>query len=404
MSMESRYSHEYRYRDHRQSSKEAKVAVAEDETKIVEDVRRLASGESSRSVVGVGEGAKGFIAKAFVASLCVYALIATFNYSSILQPFHGSSSNRNTEKVHSPSGVDGTDRRLSLNLGGGDCEWQPPVYNVPTNIDFHKTLIAGYPSGDKRMIFYRWKLLLVGRPKTSGTSGVSATQIIHSSRQTILIMKEFSGWGSNADQVVMMVRNIRKSMVEYHDFLWDIGYAKTWDDANEYLENLYNERPPIEDFYAWRDDRVMDEAHWYGWFIDYWMEGGLQRDIFTHEITTDKHWQMLMRPEVYHRSELEYDLVVGADTVVTPNYDSHCGNGEISGGCQPVAVISAEKLRDYDEGPTETEAIAKVLLNSPKMSPYVIASEAWNCIWEELIVNKRGLKTVSDRPLAEVGV
>ena len=69
------------------------------------------------------------------------------------------------------------------------------------------------------MIFYRWKLLLVGvstfhvcfsthyyylshnlsgtwigilqRPKTSGTSGVSATQIIHSSRQTILIMKEY---------------------------------------------------------------------------------------------------------------------------------------------------------------------------------------------------------------------
>jgi hypothetical protein len=126
MSTESRYSHEYRYRDHRQSSKKAKVAVAEDvrfssrggvktnrsklrtggdgrndrdvycyfnhlrsskETNIVEDVRRLASGESSRSVVGVSEGAKGFIAKAFVASLCVYALIATFNYSSILVRF-----------------------------------------------------------------------------------------------------------------------------------------------------------------------------------------------------------------------------------------------------------------------------------------------------------------------------
>ena len=36
------------------------------------------------------------------------------------------------------------------------------------------------------------------------------------------------GWGTNADQVVMMIRNIRKSMVEYHDILWDIGYAKTW--------------------------------------------------------------------------------------------------------------------------------------------------------------------------------
>lgn len=31
------------------------------------------------------------------------------------------------------------------------------------------------------------------------------------------------GWGTNADQVVMMIRNIRRSMVEYHDILWDIG-------------------------------------------------------------------------------------------------------------------------------------------------------------------------------------
>ena len=27
------------------------------------------------------------------------------------------------------------------------------------------------------------------------------------------------GWGTNADQVVMVIRNIRKSMVEYHDIL-----------------------------------------------------------------------------------------------------------------------------------------------------------------------------------------
>ena len=30
----------------------------------------------------------------------------------------------------------------------------------------------------------------------------------------------------------------------------------------------------MEDFLAWRDERVMDEVHWYGWFIDYYMEGG----------------------------------------------------------------------------------------------------------------------------------
>ena len=47
------------------------------------------------------------------------------------------------------------------------------------------------------------------------------------------------GWEQAADQVVMMVRNIRRSMVEYHDILWDIGYAKTWDEATLNLDNLF---------------------------------------------------------------------------------------------------------------------------------------------------------------------
>ena len=96
-------------------------------------------------------------------------------------------------------------------------------------------------------------------------------------------------------------------------------------------------------------------------------------------------------------SELDYDLVVG-DQVVTPSYDPHCASGEVSGGCEPVAVISAEKLRDHSVGPDETTKIAEVLMNDPKISQYVIESEAWHCIWDELIVKGKGLKTVYDRP------
>jgi len=48
------------------------------------------------------------------------------------------------------------------------------------------------------------------------------------------------------------------------DILWDIGYAKTWDEASLLLDNLYSERPPLADFLEWRDLRVMDEVHWYG--------------------------------------------------------------------------------------------------------------------------------------------
>ena len=78
------------------------------------------------------------------------------------------------------------------------------------------------------------------------------------------------------------------------------------------------------------------------------------RDIFTHKITTLEHWNMLMQPTAFSMEELEYDQVVGKDTAVTPAYDPNCDNGNVSGGCTPVAVISAEKLRDYTEGRAET--------------------------------------------------
>ena len=62
--------------------------------------------------------------------------------------------------LYVPFSLDIADTRaLSLNLGGGNCKWQPPNYNVPTNVDFHKTVIAGYPSGDKRMVFIQMEAL-----------------------------------------------------------------------------------------------------------------------------------------------------------------------------------------------------------------------------------------------------
>ena len=52
-------------------------------------------------------------------------------------------------------------RYLSLDLGNGDCKWQPPKYDVPNQnfIDFHKTVVAGFPSGDKRMIYIQMEAL-----------------------------------------------------------------------------------------------------------------------------------------------------------------------------------------------------------------------------------------------------
>ena len=133
------------------------------------------------------------------------------------------------------------------------------------------------------------------------------------------------------------------------------------------------------------------------WFIDYWMEGGLMRDIFTHQITTPEHWYMLMMPTVYSRDEVAYDIIVG-DKRVTPTYDHHCIN-DVCGGCEPIRIVSAERLVKPETGPAENHKIAKVLMNKPKMSRYVIEEEAWDCVWEELIMNGKGLKTVNNRPM-----
>mmetsp|Transcript_23402 Transcript_23402/g.50540 ORF Transcript_23402/g.50540 Transcript_23402/m.50540 type:complete len:330 (+) Transcript_23402:489-1478(+) len=127
------------------------------------------------------------------------------------------------------------------------------------------------------------------------------------------------------------------------------------------------------------------------------MEGGLLRDVFTHKLITKDHWDDLMSKFAHTREELDFDLYVKeGDAPIEPAYDPKCDL--ITNGCEPVAIISADKLREYDDGPAETAAIAEALMNDARMGKYVIAQEAWDCIWEELIQHKKGPKTIALRP------
>ena len=40
--------------------------------------------------------------------------------------------------------------------------------------------------------------------------------------------------------------------------------ATTWEDASLSSDNLYEDLPTQDDYYIWRDLRVLDEARWYG--------------------------------------------------------------------------------------------------------------------------------------------
>ena len=115
-------------------------------------------------------------------------------------------------------------RRLSLNLGNGTCEWVAAIQHYddgfPSNTTFKKTIIAGYPSGDKRLAF----------SQLEGLTGLSARDewdfafLGHTNQPFIKANyphhEGIWGWGDVGDQVVLVVTELRKAIIEYHDILW----------------------------------------------------------------------------------------------------------------------------------------------------------------------------------------
>ena len=101
-------------------------------------------------------------------------------------------------------------------------------------------------------------------------------------------------------------------------------------------------------------------------------------------------------PDHFHKKERSYEAVVGNGIVETPSYDQRCKT-KVSGGCSPVAVISAERLVEPFSGPAEAAKIARALQGKHGISDFLIDEDKWSCMWEELIVNKKGAKTFLDR-------
>ncbi len=115
-------------------------------------------------------------------------------------------------------------RKLSLNFGNGLCEWKAAIQytdeGFPTDTPFRKTIIAGYPSGDKRLTFVQLE----------GLTGLSARdewdfKFLGQTNQPFIKAnyphhEGIWGWGDVGDQVLMVVSDIKRVIVEYHDILW----------------------------------------------------------------------------------------------------------------------------------------------------------------------------------------
>ena len=109
----------------------------------------------------------------------------------------------------------------------------------------------------------------------------------------------------------------------------------------------------------------MSEIHWYSFFIDYYMESGLMRDMFNHEKTRPSQWMLAMLPNWFTKHEMRWGRFVGEEEVLPDSYDPMCAT--LTKGCYPVLVIDPEKLVDPIYGPVESRKLAHLVqdMNRP---------------------------------------
>ena len=179
----------------------------------------------------------------------------------------------------------------------------------------------------------------------------------------------------------------------------------------------------------------MDEIGWYGWLIDYWMEGvsssimqlsfisstsffwcsheqilivsrptwlvllssiykskinqSILRDYFDHKITTPEHWALLRAPELWTYGELQWDVnnCPESDGPIEISYDEVC-DPSVTADCKAKIVISAERFMANETGKI-WECKARPFTKRDCRRLWL--SREWNCmglhLWDNLIEN-----------------
>mmetsp|Transcript_35173 Transcript_35173/g.41965 ORF Transcript_35173/g.41965 Transcript_35173/m.41965 type:complete len:404 (-) Transcript_35173:151-1362(-) len=286
-------------------------------------------------------------------------------------------------------------RKLVTNLGGGQCEWVDGVdVDQDPNFELFSTAIVAFPGAGKRIAFLQLEALteLTTRDDFFPPSNITRyayfkTQYPHH--------EGIWSWGNKCSQSVYLLTNPRMALITYLFILHEIHYAKDWKSAYSHLGRVFTIRTPIEEWEIWRHERVNAEIHWWGWHIDFWMEGGLLRDIFTHELTTLEHFRRLMDPSIYTEAELR--VYQSQLTDVQPVYDIHCkGKYNDIPDCRPTAIASYERMMDPSTGPQEVAKFTSVI--EGKAGIKFVEKAVRQCAWEKVVIDRgSGRRDTRDR-------
>ena len=128
-----------------------------------------------------------------------------------------------------------------------------------------KTLIVGFPSGDKRIIYTQMEGL-------TGLQTIDAWDLDYEGMTNDPFVKGnyphqegVWGWQDMADQVVLAVHNIKLAMIEYHAQRMKLHYSTNYDETSVYREDLYEDaKKRFPDFEAWCNIKMLGEIKQYG--------------------------------------------------------------------------------------------------------------------------------------------
>lgn len=255
-------------------------------------------------------------------------------------------------------------RSLSINLGGGDCEWTP-AQPLPEDTDAFGIVIASYPAAGMRLTWQHVEGLTgiqIGddfdcEPVEKPRIGIVKTQYPH--------LEGLWSWGDNMDQTVLLVRNPRWAIPSYHTLLHEIDYAHDCETAYEMLHALFTYRPPLWKWIRWRDLRFEEEIKLWCWHIDYWMGNGTQYWM-DWDFERNGQWPFKWIPEAERTQDVNC-IYQGID-------------------CVPQTVVAYEYIRDPVKGPEEINKIAKII--EGKHGLMVIEEEARTCVWHQTMTQK----------------
>jgi len=255
---------------------------------------------------------------------------------------------------------------------------------IPEDASFENTIVVGYPGADKRIVVRQMEAMT----SLSGRDAWDNAMLGHTRQPFVKTnYPHHEGiWGAEdrGGKVILIVRNIRHNMDGYHDILADIDYAKTWEEATEKIPTLYHGEIIHRSFTRWRDERIMDEIGWYGWLIDYWMEGGILRDYFDHKLTDKAHWAKLRAPETWTYGELQWDVNhCETDPMPAIEYDGVC-DPQVT-DCKATVIISPERLLDPATGHAENRKVATLLNQTGGVSDFLLDEPAWDCLYDLII-------------------